>query len=164
MIEIIDARNIITSDDNITLQRNASPNYLLAKQLVLDTTLTPSNSNILLINNYLNDGLYDDLGNRESNYDKYITRTNEIFRKNKIKLSSLDNIRSIVNKLYYSIPIVPTGELIQDLMQDIQNGRFKDCGDPNKNFDLWKNKAIELLKQRGIIDKGLDFHRLIKND
>ena len=33
-----------------------------------------------------------------------------------IKLSSLDNIRSIVNKLYYSIPIVPTGELIQDLI------------------------------------------------
>ena len=62
-------------------------------------------------------------------------------------------VHEIVNKLYKTIPLVPIGNLLQDLTQDVQYGLFKDCGDPNTNWDKWEERAIELLKQRNIISR-----------
>ncbi len=62
------------------------------------------------------------------------------------------NVKQIVNKLYRTIPLVPTGTLMQDITQDIQYGLYKDCGDPNENWDLWMKRCKELLKDRNVID------------
>lgn len=61
------------------------------------------------------------------------------------------NVKEIVNKLYSTIPLVPSNNLIQNIFQDIQYGLYDDCGDPNKNWDKWKDRCIELLKQRNIL-------------
>lgn len=71
--------------------------------------------------------------------------------KNSNKKKVAYDVNAIVNKLYSTIPLVPSGNLIQNIMQDIQYGLYDDCGDPNENFDKWKNRCIELLKQRKLI-------------
>lgn len=40
---------------------------------------------------------------------------------------------------------------MQNIVQDIQYGLYDSCGDPNTNWDLWKNRCIELLKERKIL-------------
>ena len=62
------------------------------------------------------------------------------------------NVQQIVNKLYRTLPLVPIGTLTQDIAQDIQMGLYKDCGDPNEHWDLWMERAKEILRDRNIID------------
>lgn len=61
------------------------------------------------------------------------------------------NIKKIVNKLYSTIPLVPSNCLIQNIIQDIQYGLYDECGDPNENWDLWKKRCVYLLNQRNIL-------------
>ena len=62
--------------------------------------------------------------------------------------------KEIATKLYSDIPLVPTGCLIQSIIQDIQAGLYNNCGDPNKNWEKWKQKCKQLLNQRGILGKN----------
>lgn len=62
------------------------------------------------------------------------------------------NIHEIVNRLYREIPIVPIGNILQDIYQDIQSGLFDDCGNPEINWLQWKEKAIQILQDRNIIN------------
>lgn len=61
------------------------------------------------------------------------------------------NVREIVNKLYNTIPLVPSNNIMQNIMQDIQYGLYDDCGDPEKNWDAWKERCIKLLQERNIL-------------
>lgn len=61
--------------------------------------------------------------------------------------------QEIATKLYQTIPLVPSGCLIQDIIQDVQYGLYDDCGDPNTNWDKYKERCKELLKQRNIVSK-----------
>lgn len=70
------------------------------------------------------------------------------------------NVHQIVNKLYSTIPLVPSGNLIQNIMQDIQYGLYDDCGDPDKNFDKWQSRCIELLKQRKLIGNNRKYKKV----
>ena len=63
--------------------------------------------------------------------------------------------KEIATKLYQTIPLVTTGCIIQDIIQDVQSGLYKDCGDPNKNWNKYKEKCKELLKQRNIVGTRL---------
>lgn len=70
-----------------------------------------------------------------------------------LKLNSLNyNVHDITNKLYKTIPLVPIGNLMQDIARDIQYGLYDGCGDPNTNWECWKNRCIEILKDRQVID------------
>ena len=62
------------------------------------------------------------------------------------------NIQQIVNKLYRTLPLVPIGSLTQDIAQDIQMGLYNDCGDPNEHWNLWMERAKQILHDRNIID------------
>ena len=62
------------------------------------------------------------------------------------------NVHDIVNQLYRTVPLVPTGNLLQDIAQDIQNGLYNDCGDPNENWNNWRERCTEILSERNIIN------------
>ena len=59
--------------------------------------------------------------------------------------------KEIATKLYSDIPLVPTGCLMQSIVQDIQSGLYNKCGDPNKNWEKWEERCKQLLNQRGIL-------------
>lgn len=63
--------------------------------------------------------------------------------------------KEIATKLYQTIPLVPTGCIVQDIIQDVQLGLYKDCGDPNKNWNKYKERCKELLKQRNVVGTRL---------
>lgn len=147
-------------DNNKSMKRNSSDSYLLAKQIVMDLPLTVTNDLLLKIMKYIDGGKYTDLGKSKENWDKWLERTSELLKEEKIllaskrlkKKSSKYNVHEIVNKLYKDIPLVPIGDLLHDISQDIQLGLFDDCGDPNTNWENWKQRAMELLKERNIIN------------
>lgn len=68
------------------------------------------------------------------------------------RLIAQNNVHQIINKLYRTMPLVPVGDLTQDISQDIQNGLYNKCGDPETNWDAWLNRCRQLLKERNIID------------
>lgn len=74
-------------DSERTMRRNSSDSYLIARQLVMDTTLTPTNENMILIMNDIDSGKYSDLGKSKDNWDKWLIRTEELFREKKIIIS-----------------------------------------------------------------------------
>ena len=61
------------------------------------------------------------------------------------------NVHELVTKLYSTIPLVPSNNTMQNIMQDIQYGLYNDCGDPNHNWDNWKERCIKLLRERNIL-------------
>ena len=71
-----------------TLKRNSSDSYLIARQLIMDSTISPTNENMLIITNNIDSGKYSDLGNSSDNWDKWLERTQEIFKNNKILLAN----------------------------------------------------------------------------
>lgn len=68
------------------------------------------------------------------------------------------NINKIVNKLYSTIPLVPSSALIENIYQDIQYGLYNSCGDPDTNWDKWKERCVQLLRERKIIGQKLASH------
>lgn len=62
------------------------------------------------------------------------------------------NVHDIVNKLYRTIPLVPVGNLMLDIAQDIQSGLYNDCGDPNTNWQAWMDRAKQILSERNVIN------------
>lgn len=145
-------------DGERSLRRNSSDSYLIARQLVADTNITPTNEHMLIIMKDIDGGKYSNIGSSKENWDKWIERTYELFREKKILIAkkkvakSQYNVHEITNKLYRTIPLVPVGNLMQDIAQDIQAGLYNDCGDPNIDWDSWKNRCIEILSERGTIN------------
>ncbi len=79
-------------DNERTLRRNSSDSYLIARQLTMDTTLSPTNENMLLLMKYIDGGKFSDLGKSKDNWDKWVSRTREIFKvakKGKMKMKRL---------------------------------------------------------------------------
>ena len=58
--------------------RNGQDDYLMAKQLVCDSILTPSNENFLFIRQMINDGKFSDLGKFDDDYENWITRCQDL--------------------------------------------------------------------------------------
>jgi hypothetical protein len=75
-------------DGDRTKRRNSSDSYLIAKQLVMDSVLTPSNENIIAISQDIDSGKYSDLGKSKENWDAWVNRTQDIFREKKILLAN----------------------------------------------------------------------------
>jgi hypothetical protein len=69
-------------------KRNSSDSYLIAKQLIMDSILTPTNENILTVAQDIDAGKYSDLGKSKDNWDKWVDRTHDIFRDKKILLAN----------------------------------------------------------------------------
>jgi hypothetical protein len=75
-------------DGERTKKRNSSDSYLIAKQLIMDSVLTPTNENILRVAQDIDGGKYSDLGKSKDNWDNWIIRTQDIFKENKILLAN----------------------------------------------------------------------------
>ena len=58
--------------------RNGQDDYLMAKQLVCDSILTPSNENFLFIRQMINEGKFSDLGKFDDDYENWITRCQDL--------------------------------------------------------------------------------------
>lgn len=137
-------------------KRNSSDSYLIAKELVMECVLAPTNENILSIMKDIDSAKYSDIGPYKENKKEWKERTLEIFKQRKVLIANKNyNISNIVSKLYSTIPLVPSNNLIQNIFQDIQYGLYKECGDPEENWDKWKDNCVELLKQRNILSKNL---------
>ena len=67
-------------DKERTLRRSSSDSYLIAKQLVMDTTLVPTNENLLLLTQMIDKGKFSDLGKSKDNWDRWVSRTKELFK------------------------------------------------------------------------------------
>jgi hypothetical protein len=75
-------------DGERTKKRNSSDSYLTAKQLIMDSVLTPTNENILRVAQDIDGGKYSDLGKSKDNWENWVNRTQDIFKENKILLAS----------------------------------------------------------------------------
>ena len=67
-------------DNDRTLRRSSSDSYLIARQLVMDTTLIPTNENMLLLARMIDEGKFSDLGKSKDNWDRWVSRTKQIFK------------------------------------------------------------------------------------
>lgn len=67
-------------DNDRTLRRSSSDSYLIARQLVMDTTLIPTNENMLLLAQMIDEGKFSDLGKSKDNWDRWVSRTKQIFK------------------------------------------------------------------------------------
>lgn len=73
--------------------------------------------------------------------------------KQSIKLAQYQyNVHDIANRLYRTVPLVPIGDLMQNIAQDIQTGLYDGCGDPNTNWEAWKDRCTDILSERGIVN------------
>ena len=64
--------------------RDGQDDYLMAKQLVCDSVLGPTNENFLFMRQMINEGKFSDLGKFNDDYDNWILRAEELARKNGI--------------------------------------------------------------------------------
>jgi hypothetical protein len=70
----------------------------------------------------------------------------------------------IAKRLLADLPIVPTNERTYELCQEIQMGVFSDCGDPDENWEEWKQRAREILEAKGVfVLKQSRLKRVAKN-
>lgn len=74
-------------DGERTLRRGSSDSYLIARQLVADTTLTPTNEHMLIIMKDIDGGKYSDIGSAHENWEKWLERTQELFKEKKILIA-----------------------------------------------------------------------------
>lgn len=74
-------------DNNKSMKRNSSDSYLLSKQIVAELPLTVSNGMLLKIMKYIDGGKYADIGSSSENWDKWLERTTELLREEKILLA-----------------------------------------------------------------------------
>lgn len=80
-------------DGERTKKRNSSDSYLIAKQLIMDSVLTPTNENILRVAQDIDGGKYSDLGKSKDNWESWVNRTQDIFKENKILLASKGELK-----------------------------------------------------------------------
>lgn len=64
--------------------RDGQDDYLMAKQLVCDSVLGPTNENFLFMRQMINEGKFSDLGKFNDDYDNWVLRAEELARKNGI--------------------------------------------------------------------------------
>lgn len=75
-------------DGERTMRRVSSDSYLIAKELIMECEITPTNENILFVMNNIDSARYSDIGKYKDNKDQWKERTRELFKKNKILLAN----------------------------------------------------------------------------
>ena len=58
--------------------RDGQDDFLMAKQLVCDSVLTPTNENFLFVRQMINEGKFSDLGKFNDDYENWITRCQDL--------------------------------------------------------------------------------------
>lgn len=71
-------------DTDRTKRRQSSDSYLIAKELVMECVITPTNENILSIMKDIDSAKYSDIGSYKENKDQWKKRTLEIFKNKNI--------------------------------------------------------------------------------
>ena len=65
-------------DTKRTKIRDGQDDFLMAKQLVCDSVLTPTNENFLFVRQMINEGKFSDLGKFNDDYENWITRCQDL--------------------------------------------------------------------------------------
>lgn len=74
-------------DGERTIRRTSSDSYLIAKELIMECEITPTNQNILSVMHYIDSAKYSDIGKYKDNKEQWKDRTRELFRIDNILLS-----------------------------------------------------------------------------
>lgn len=75
-------------DGERTIRRTSSDSYLIARELIMECEITPTNENILSVMNDIDSAKYSDIGKYKDNKEQWKERTRELFRIQNILLSN----------------------------------------------------------------------------